>query len=417
MQAPRAAAAFVCSCSFVGWLATFGRGSPLRACFASLGERESGGMAISGVELGLEDRGEVLGELEGVDGDLDGGDVGRLEAFDGALGAGLLELGVLVFLGEEVAEPVGVLGHACLDALGLGVVDELAGVDLGAVGRENGRAAAVARAAISLDAHLRAGGVDQGEVDAGEVGAAVEGEALGPGRVLDLHVGERLGGHAEKLRRERELVDGHVLEEALRVPGEALAEGLLGVVVPRLEDEPRAGVRLERLERALDVARDVLDEPHEHRDPRRLGLGRHRLQLRDRRGPGLLQEDVRRAGRERRPEQLRVVHRPSRDQRDLRRPDRPFEETLARARREPHVLPRLDHLGLKRRAARGRLPAAEEPRLHDVAQPSRRARPFDQLEAVEPPHPAPGQPAPDHRVVRLGLGAPLGAHRRLRSLL
>merc|ERR1719263_456680 len=167
------------------------------------------------LELLLKHGYEVLGDLEGLTGDLDCGDSLGFGAVGAEVRDPLLDSNVVGILAEEV-------GH--------GVAEELVAGRVGDLGVRG-----VATAAVGLDADLLAGlGLD-GELDLVEVG-----ETLSAGALEGLHGGELLvgsdgldvvDGDIVEGNEEGELVNGHVLEHSLAVALEALSEGLGGRLV------------------------------------------------------------------------------------------------------------------------------------------------------------------------------------------
>mmetsp|Transcript_16556 Transcript_16556/g.66826 ORF Transcript_16556/g.66826 Transcript_16556/m.66826 type:complete len:513 (-) Transcript_16556:66-1604(-) len=372
-----------------------------------LGRHRRGGVvAVLFLQECLGDDGrQMFGELERFYGGPDRRDARGELVLERRGAARLLEHAVLVLLRQQVADPVGVRGLPLGDALRARVVDHRERGDLDAADGDGRRAAVFRPAAVGDDGDFAVVVGDERHINADDVGELVQRAHVAR---VDADLGERVDRDAEEVDRERELVDRHVLEHALGVALEALGERLVGVRVERRQRDDRVLGLLGDGEGLAEVGRDVLDEAHDDGHAALLGERRHRLELRDRRRAGLLEDDVRRARVDRAAEQRGVVDRAARDEREalflllLRRRGATAAERVGHVGRERDGLlggPRLDDI-LSERAPRVRVaPAAEEPRLDDVGQARRRARAREDLLRVEPPHAAPGQPRSDDRDV------------------
>mmetsp|Transcript_40663 Transcript_40663/g.91410 ORF Transcript_40663/g.91410 Transcript_40663/m.91410 type:complete len:421 (-) Transcript_40663:183-1445(-) len=376
------------------------------------------------LELLLEERGEVLGHLERLGGHVDGGHaLGRL-ALEHRRAHPLLEGHVVRVLEVEVGHPVRVLGllgrHERLE-LRVGrhgpehlVARRVAHHRLGVA------AARLVAAPVRVHAHRLTLGRGHREADLVEVGKvlaavrALERLARGVPHV-GLHLGDVVAPHAVVSDEERQLVHRHVLKHALRVALEALGELLLlvSIVVVKFGAGSGAG-RLLGFERRRHVGGHVFVVAHEDGHALALGVGRHRLQLPHRRGPGLLEEHGGGPGVDHLLEQPGVVGGPARDERHLLPPrGGRLHRVDRRVELDSLGLPLLDQQG-EGRARGGVLAAAEEPGLDHVGKAARPALALHQLVRVVPAHATSWEPAAHHNVVRHG---GLGGHggRRLRG--
>mmetsp|Transcript_23863 Transcript_23863/g.66676 ORF Transcript_23863/g.66676 Transcript_23863/m.66676 type:complete len:443 (-) Transcript_23863:92-1420(-) len=272
------------------------------------------------LQLLLQHRCQVLGDLEGLDGDTDGGDTLGWKSVDGVLGDALLDGDVVWVLGEEVWHGTWVLGLKLLD-VGLVLVvwhvvteDLLAGI-VGDGGEGIGSAATVGRDA-DLVSVLRG----DGELDLVEIGVLLAGwswEGLHGGEFLvGLDGLDVVDGDIVEADQECQLVDGHVLQHTFGVTLEALSEGFWRVLVGIVGNEGDVGAWEGGGEFAGlgDVLADVLVVPHEHFDAGVLGFLLHLLQLGDGWGTWLLKVDALAALGDALGQQTRVVGRAAGDE-------------------------------------------------------------------------------------------------------
>mmetsp|Transcript_20937 Transcript_20937/g.53525 ORF Transcript_20937/g.53525 Transcript_20937/m.53525 type:complete len:397 (+) Transcript_20937:484-1674(+) len=360
-----------------------------------------------GLERLGEHRREVLSALERLHRNVDGRHALRRAGCPGEdVSCGtLLESDVIIRLQEEVWHHLGVL-------LGLSVADLLEVVvgshraeDLLAVDRHDRLGIAALGRAAPVGVHGDGLAVlgDDREAHLGEVG-----ELLARGsrqrqaaRVLGIRRdrGDVVDSDAVVRCEQCELVDSHILQHALSVALEALAELLLLVRVVVHKLRLRARCLLLKLECLEDVRRHVLVVAHVHRHALLLRILHHLLELGDGRRAGLLEVDVRAAGSDHILQQLRVVCGAARDEGEARALNLKLGNVLHKlgAILALHLLrPLAEDFSRRRVGAR-----AEEVGLDDSGHLGRRHVALEHLFTVVPAHATLGHPTADKHNIAL----------------
>mmetsp|Transcript_21175 Transcript_21175/g.60450 ORF Transcript_21175/g.60450 Transcript_21175/m.60450 type:complete len:441 (+) Transcript_21175:121-1443(+) len=272
------------------------------------------------LELLLQHRCQVLGDLERLDGDSDGGNTFGWLPIDGVLGDAFLDGDVVRILGEEVRHGTWVLGLQLLDVGLVIVVGHVVTEDLFAGFVRDGGVGVGSSASVGRDADLVAVLGGDGELDLVKVGeflAGWSGESLQGGEFLvGLDGFDVVDADVVEADQERQFVDGHVLEHAFGVTLEALAQRLRRVLVGVVGDEGDVGsVVLGGVIACFrNVLAHVLVVSHEDLDAGGFGLHLHLLELGDGRRTWLLQVDALAAVGDALGEQTRVVGGTSRNQ-------------------------------------------------------------------------------------------------------
>ena len=215
--------------------------------------------------------------------------------------------------------------------------------------------------------------------------------------------GDRVDRHAPVRREQRQLVDRHVLEQALAVALEALGQLRLRVrVVVHVGGDGAGPGLLGLLQRLAHVRRHVLVVPHVHGHLPLRREAAHRLELLDGGRARLLEVDGGAAGFDDLAQQARVIRRPPRNERHPRPVRlRHVRHGLA----EGHAFrARLRSPGGERGAWRRVGARAEEPRLHHRAERRRGSVAVQHLLGMVPPHAPLGHASADTDHVARGFG-------------
>mmetsp|Transcript_16535 Transcript_16535/g.40416 ORF Transcript_16535/g.40416 Transcript_16535/m.40416 type:complete len:299 (+) Transcript_16535:141-1037(+) len=255
-------------------------------------------LAVNLLELLLQDGSQVLGNLEGIDSNLNSGNSFRRKSINSVLGDTFLDSNVVRVLSEEVRHGSWVLSLQLFDHGLVFLIGHVVTEDFLAGGIRDSGERVGSSATISLDRDsVSVLGLD-GELDLVKVGkVSARGSLQGlHGRefLIGSDFGNIVNGNVVERSQKSKFVNGHVLEHTFGVTFKALSKRFSSWFVGIVGDKGNVGSfdSFGKFASLANVLADILVVSHQDFDSSGVSLVLHLFQLGDSGGTWLFQVDA-----------------------------------------------------------------------------------------------------------------------------